>query len=213
MQWLSLVVMAFGVVLAHADAESSRVHQFDPHRYAQYERNVQCPAIRRDAEGDTVVDININYVDIQKSTSPKETLVLVHGWPGMWSTWARQIAHFENDYRLIATNIRGFYKSTHPGDVHTGGAYSDFVSDLICMMDHAGIESAVLVGHDWGSQLCFEAARQRPDRFKAVIGLVVPYLPVGRQYVPTRYLARLAPRLAYQAFFNEFTEQATGELD
>lgn len=58
-------------------------------------------------------------------------------------------------------------------------------------MDHAGVESAVCVGyalslvvldheltrlnsHDWGSQLCFEAARQRPDRFKAVIGLVVP---------------------------------------
>lgn len=213
MHWPSLVAMAFGAVVAYADAESNRIHQFDPHQYEQHERNAQCPAILRGAEGDSVVDININYVDIQPSTNPKETLVLVHGWPGMWSTWGRQIVHFQGDHRLLVTNIRGFYKSTHPGDVRTGGAYSDFVSDLVCMMDHAGVESAVCVGHDWGSQLCFEAARQRPDRFKAVIGLVVPYLPVGRQYVPTRYLSKLAPRLAYQSFFNEFTEQATGELD
>lgn len=113
MHWPSLVAMAFGAVVAYADAESNRIHQFDPHQYEQHERNAQCPAILRGAEGDSVVDINISeshagesatlsktsrvvdYVDIQPSTNPKETLVLVHGWPGMWSTWGRQIVHFQ----------------------------------------------------------------------------------------------------------------------
>ncbi|KAG8946219.1 hypothetical protein FRC04_011965 [Tulasnella sp. 424] len=205
--------MTLGVAFTNADAEANEIRHFDPHQYEKYERNVPCPAIRRDTEEETAVEININYVDIKPSTPPKETLLMVHGWPGMWSTWARQITHFQDDYRLLVTNIRGFYKSTHPGDVHTGGVYSDFVSDLICLMDHAGVESAICVGHDWGSQLCFEAARQRPDRFKAVIGLVVPYLPVGGNYVPTRYLAKMAPRLAYQAYFNDLAKQATEELD
>ncbi|KAG9018983.1 hypothetical protein FRB90_007563 [Tulasnella sp. 427] len=214
MHWLALVAATLGVVNANGQAESSsQIHQFDPHQYDKFEKNAPCPAVRRDAKEETVVDININYVDLKPSTPAKETLILVHGWPGMWSTWGRQIAHFENDYRLLVPNVRGFYKSTHPGDVHSGGVYSDFVSDLTCMMDHAGVESGVCVGHDWGSQLCFEAARQRPDRFRAVIGLVVPYLPAVRQYVPTRYLAQLAPRLAYQAYFNEFTNQAKEELD
>ena len=28
--------------------------------------------------------------------------------------------------------------------------------------------------HDWGSSICYEAARLRPDKIKAVIGAVVP---------------------------------------
>lgn len=28
--------------------------------------------------------------------------------------------------------------------------------------------------HDWGSQVCYEAARMRPDIFKAVVGLCIP---------------------------------------
>jgi hypothetical protein len=31
--------------------------------------------------------------------------------------------------------------------------------------------------HDWGSQVCYEAARMRPDIFTAVIGAVVPVRP------------------------------------
>ncbi len=28
--------------------------------------------------------------------------------------------------------------------------------------------------HDWGSQICYEAARMRPDVFRAVVGIAVP---------------------------------------
>ena len=35
----------------------------------------------------------IDYVDVNPKA--KETLVLVHGWPGIWSTWKHQIDEFK----------------------------------------------------------------------------------------------------------------------
>jgi pimeloyl-ACP methyl ester carboxylesterase len=48
------------------------------------------------------------------------------------------------------------------------------VGDLVCILENAGVSKAVCVGHDWGSQICYEAARMRPDLFEAVIGAVIP---------------------------------------
>lgn len=31
-----------------------------------------------------------------------------------------------------------------------------------------------LARHDWGTQLAYEAARERPDVFSAVIGITIP---------------------------------------
>jgi soluble epoxide hydrolase / lipid-phosphate phosphatase len=71
----------------------------------------------------------------------------------------------------------------------------DIVGDLVCVLRHAGVTShgVTCVGyaalspaclyawsdgserrHDWGSQVCYEAARMRPDVFEAVVGIVVP---------------------------------------
>jgi pimeloyl-ACP methyl ester carboxylesterase len=35
----------------------------------------------------------------------------------------------------------------------------------------------VIVGHDWGAPVARHAALMRPDRFRGVIGLSVPYRP------------------------------------
>jgi pimeloyl-ACP methyl ester carboxylesterase len=48
------------------------------------------------------------------------------------------------------------------------------VGDLVCILENAGVAKAVCVGHDWGAQVCYEAARMRPELFEAVIGGVIP---------------------------------------
>ena len=37
----------------------------------------------------------------------------------------------------------------------------------------------MIVGHDWGATHAWNAALMRPDRFKAVFCLSVPYIPRG----------------------------------
>ena len=50
----------------------------------------------------------------------------------------------------------------------------DLVRDMICVLDDAGVDKAICLGHDWGAQVCWEAARMRPDRIEAVAAAVVP---------------------------------------
>jgi pimeloyl-ACP methyl ester carboxylesterase len=81
-------------------------------------------------------------------------------------------------YRAIAPDMRGYGRSSAPADaalytpLHTTG-------DLVGLLDALSIASAVLVGHDWGATHVWNAALMRPDRFRAVFCLSVPYVPRG----------------------------------
>lgn len=50
----------------------------------------------------------------------------------------------------------------------------DMVNDLVCVLNNAGVRQAVCLGHDWGSGVCYEAVRSRPDVFIGVIGAAIP---------------------------------------
>ena len=103
------------------------------------------------------------------------------------------------DYHLIIPDLRGFGASTHPGDVQTSGTMADMVSDLACVLEDARVSHEVVcVGHDWGAQICWEAARMRPDLIEAVAGAVVPYISAAGPFTPVEQLSVVFPRLSYQ---------------
>jgi len=87
------------------------------------------------------------------------------------------------------------------------------VGDLVCILDNASVKSAICVGHDWGAQICYEAARMRPDIFKAVVGVVIPYIPSAGPFVPIAHFIATFPALSYQLFFEDSTAAAIVELD
>jgi len=53
----------------------------------------------------------------------------------------------------------------------------------------------------------------RPDRFKAVVGVTVPYLPSDGHFASSETLAKALPKLTYQIFFEENTQAAIAELN
>ncbi|KAF8173808.1 Alpha/Beta hydrolase protein [Mycena galopus ATCC 62051] len=182
---------------------------FNPRAYQK--STASCQATNRAGGQERAVELSLSYVDINPSA--KTSLILVHGWPSLWSTWSKQIQEFEKDYHLVVPDLRGFAESTHPGDVRSSGTIPDMVGDLVCILQHAGISSAVCVGHDWGTQICYEAARMRPDLFRGVVGAVIPYIPSASEFVPTEHLALALPKLSYQLFFTQNTPGAIAELD
>jgi pimeloyl-ACP methyl ester carboxylesterase len=106
-------------------------------------------------------------------------VVFCHGFPDTSYTWRRQMnAVVSAGYRAIAPDMRGYGRSSAPADpsvytaLHTAG-------DLVGLLDALEIPSAVLVGHDWGATHSWNSALMRPDRFKAVFCLSVPYFPRG----------------------------------
>ena len=53
------------------------------------------------------------------------------------------------------------------------------VADNVGLVDALGEEQAVVVGHDWGAPIAWNSALLRPDVFRAVAGLSVPFAPAG----------------------------------
>jgi pimeloyl-ACP methyl ester carboxylesterase len=60
--------------------------------------------------------------------------------------------------------------------------------------------TAVIAGHDWGAPVAWHAALLRPDRFRAVIGLSVPYRPRGSAR-PTTVMPQTSDAIFYQLYF------------
>ena len=106
-------------------------------------------------------------------------ILLVHGWPEMAVSWSHQMpALAEAGYRAIAIDLRGFGHSGAPhGAVHYGIA--QMTSDLEALMDHLGLERAVMLGHDWGGIIVWHAARFLAARVSHVISVCTPHVKLA----------------------------------
>lgn len=107
-------------------------------------------------------------------------VVFVHGFPESWYSWRDQLEALGSaGYRAVAIDVRGYGGSDKPHPIEaydmeslTGDVAG--VAEALCPD-----EPAVVVGHDWGAPIAWNSALLHPDRFRAVAGLSVPYIPPG----------------------------------
>src|ERR1700737_3616211 len=129
-------------------------------------------------------------------------VLLCHGFPESWYSWRHQLdALAAAGFRAVAPDMRGYGKSDAP---HAIDQYTIFhlVGDLVGLLDALEASTAVIVGHDWGANVAWQAARLRPDRFRAVAALSVPYRPRS-EAPPTSVMPRTAAAQFYQLYFQE----------
>ena len=129
-------------------------------------------------------------------------VVLCHGFPESWYSWRHQlVALAAAGYHAIAPDQRGYGQTDRPDAIE---AYTmlHLVGDLVGLLDAVGAPNAVIVGHDWGAPVAWNAALLRPDRFRAVIGLSVPFVP-RRTARPTTLMPRTDDAIFYQLYFQE----------
>jgi pimeloyl-ACP methyl ester carboxylesterase len=129
-------------------------------------------------------------------------VVLCHGFPELAHSWRHQIPVLaEAGYRVIAPDMRGYGKTERPEAIDQ---YSIFhlVGDMVGLVGALGADQAVIVGHDWGAPVAWTSALMRPDRFRAVAALSVPYRPRS-PVKPSTVMPRTEDSLFYQAYFQE----------
>ena len=117
--------------------------------------------------------IEIHYVE--KGEGP--LVIFCHGWPESWYSWRHQIREIgSKGYRAVALHMRGYGKTTKPEDIE---AYNitNLVGDVVGAVTELGASEAVVVGHDWGGPVAWYSALMRPDIFRAVTVLSVPFNP------------------------------------
>lgn len=117
-------------------------------------------------------------------------VILAHGFPELAFSWRHQIPVLAAaGYRVLAPDQRGYGESSRPDDV---AAYdiTALTGDLTGLMDDAGAQRAVVVGHDLGAMVTWNMPLLHPDRVAAVAGLSFP--PVPRpQTPPTQAFRRI----------------------
>ena len=118
-------------------------------------------------------DVRLHYV--REGAGPP--LFLLHGWPGFWWEWHRNIGALAADHDVIVPDMRGFGDSEKPAlDRIELYHVNRVVDDTVALMDRLGIERAGFVGHDYGGVLLHKLIRRHPDRVTraAVINPMVP---------------------------------------
>ena len=105
------------------------------------------------------------------------SVVLVHGYPESWYSWRHQLpALAEAGFRAVAIDVRGYGRSSKPVRVEDYRMLKN-VADVVGVAQSLGDEQVTLVGHDWGAPIVWSSALLRPDLFRGVALLSVPYAP------------------------------------
>ena len=147
---------------------------------------------------------------VEQGTGP--LVLLVHGFPESWYSWRHQLpALAAAGYRAVAIDVRGYGRSSKPSGV---AAYRmlELVEDNVAVVHALGEESAVVVGHDWGSPIAANSALARPDVFRAVGMLSVPYSPRGGPK-PSEVFARVEARGGEEIYVSYFQQPGRAEAE
>jgi len=113
--------------------------------------------------------VSVPVADRGPATGP--CVVLVHGMGDSWRSYEPVLEHVPEDVRVLAPSLRGHGDADRPGRGYTP---ADFASDLVALLDDAGVERAVIAGHSSGAQVAQLFAVSYPRRTLGAVLIGAP---------------------------------------
>ncbi|EFQ35319.1 hypothetical protein CGRA01v4_13391 [Colletotrichum graminicola] len=106
------------------------------------------------------------------SSSTLPPLLLLHGFPQSHHIWHRVAEQLIEQYTIVLIDIRGYGKSSKPGDV-ASYAKSAMARDCVSVMDGLGYASKpfFVCAHDRGARVAHKLCVDFPDRVRKAIFL------------------------------------------
>jgi pimeloyl-ACP methyl ester carboxylesterase len=102
-------------------------------------------------------------------------------------------------FHAVAPDVRGYGQTDRPQQIDQYTRLR-LTGDMLGLLDALREQTAVIAGHDWGAPVAWHAALLRPNRFRAVIGLSVPFIPRGPA-LPTSLMPQTGDAFFYQLYF------------
>jgi pimeloyl-ACP methyl ester carboxylesterase len=148
--------------------------------------------------------ITSNGIKMRIAEMGKGPLVLlVHGWPESWYSWRHQLpALAAAGYHAVAPDMRGYGKTDKPQAVEDYDI-QHVTGDLVGILDALGEKQAILIGHDWGAIVSWQAMLLHPQRFSALVAMSVPYSGHGSQSIIQGLQKSLGDNFYYILYFQE----------
>jgi pimeloyl-ACP methyl ester carboxylesterase len=124
-----------------------------------------------------------------------EPVVLLHGFPQGSTAWdaVEPLLH-GTGLRTLAPDQRGYCAGARPSG-RRAYRLSECVADVLALLDAAGLESAHVVGHDWGGSVAWLLAGRHPERLRTLTVVSTPHPEaltralLGRQALQFWYMA------------------------
>jgi pimeloyl-ACP methyl ester carboxylesterase len=141
--------------------------------------------------------IQLHVVQAGPESGP--LVILLHGFPDYWRGWQMQLeALAEAGYWVWVPDQRGYNLSDKP---RSTAAYrlDKLAADIIGLINAAGREKAMIVGHDWGAAVAWWLGIKHPTRVEKLVILNGPHPIVMARHM-RRDLGQLG-RSAYMFFF------------
>ena len=136
-------------------------------------------------------------------------VLLSHGFPELAYSWRHQIQPLAAaGYRVIVPDQRGYGGSSRPEAIDDYDIVH-LTDDIAGILDALGEESAVMVGHDWGSFVVSHMATMKLERTRALVNMSVPYTPRG----PMSVVDLLKMAIPEDTFFYILYFQEVGPAD
>ncbi|MBM4475040.1 alpha/beta fold hydrolase [Rhodococcus hoagii] len=102
-------------------------------------------------------------------------ILLLHGFPESSASWRPVTPRLVRaGLRVIAPNQRGYSPDARPERVDEY-RFDRLVGDVVGLLDAYDIESAHLVGHDWGAAVAWQVAGGHPERIRSLTAVSVPH--------------------------------------
>lgn len=104
-----------------------------------------------------------------------EPVVLLHGFPQDSASWDGVVPPLHRaGLRTLALDQRGYSPGARP---RRRSAYRlpECAADVVALLDAAGLESAHVVGHDWGGAVAWRLASDHPERLRTLTILSTPH--------------------------------------
>lgn len=121
--------------------------------------------------------IELNGVEyfVRDSSTGKESVLLLHGWPDDGNLWKHQIiALLEHDYRVICPDLLGYGLSGTPTDI-SRYQFTHLVNDMITLLDKLAVEKIHCIAHDYGAVIGWELAAHT-ERLQTLTAMSVGHL-------------------------------------
>ncbi len=111
-------------------------------------------------------------------------LLLIHGWPEFWFTWAKIMPLLAKNFRVIAPDLRGFGGTDKiPAGYSREMTTELHAADLAALMDALNIPACGIVAHDIGALIAQTLIRTHPGRCKRFFAFDCPYPGIGRRWI------------------------------
>ena len=108
-------------------------------------------------------------------------VILLHGFPELAFSWRHQLpALAAAGFRAVAPDLRGYGLSDVPPNISDYHA-DVLLGDITGLLDALGLDTATIIGHDWGALLAWRMAQRHPARVGRLISLNIPHFPRGER--------------------------------